>query len=137
MAIVIGCDLHSCFRQVAALDPGNRGGIAGNAVGTRRGGGAELLPADVNLLLCAYSAPSSRQRAAGDWLESVLNGSEAVAAPWAVLQAFVRIATNRAAFEAPMTTAAATAEIAAWFQTGTLLALIPGPGIGESFRGLP
>lgn len=56
---------------------------------------------DVNLLLYAYDADSSRQAAAREWLEETLSGTETVAFAWAVMVGFVRIATNPAIFARP------------------------------------
>lgn len=57
---------------------------------------------DVNLLLYAIDEESPRHRRAGEWLEGVLSGTEAVAFAWAVLLGFLRISTNPAAFERPL-----------------------------------
>jgi len=49
---------------------------------------------DANLLLYAYSAPSSKQEKARVWLEKTLSGSEPVGLSWQVVSAFLRIASN-------------------------------------------
>ena len=53
-----------------------------------------MIVIDANLLLYAYSAPSSKQEKARVWLEKTLSGSEPVGLSWQVVSAFLRIASN-------------------------------------------
>jgi uncharacterized protein len=57
---------------------------------------------DANLLLYAADESSSRHRAAREWLEATLSGSETVAFAWSALLAFVRISTRATIFERPL-----------------------------------
>jgi predicted nucleic acid-binding protein len=49
---------------------------------------------DANLLLYAVDEGSPHHGVARPWFEQQLSGSETVAFAWAVLLAFVRLATN-------------------------------------------
>jgi toxin-antitoxin system PIN domain toxin len=57
---------------------------------------------DVNLLVYAYDLRSPRNVPALKWLEDTLSGSETVALAWATLLGFIRISTNPAIFEQPL-----------------------------------
>ena len=57
---------------------------------------------DANLLLYAVDEDSPHHRAAKRWLEQELSGTETVAFAWAVLLAFIRLATNPRVFSAPL-----------------------------------
>ena len=62
---------------------------------------------DANLLLYAVDESSPHHAVAKPWLEEQLSGSETFAFVWAVLLAFVRLATNPRVFDAPLTVAEA------------------------------
>ena len=57
---------------------------------------------DANLLLHAVDERSPHHGLAKPWLERQLSGSETLAFAWAVLLAFVRLATNPRVFAAPL-----------------------------------
>ena len=57
---------------------------------------------DVNLLLYAVDERSPHHRLAKPWLEERLSESETFAFAWAVILAFVRLATNPRVFDAPL-----------------------------------
>ncbi len=57
---------------------------------------------DANLLLYAVDQSSPHHRIAKPWLEDQLSGPATLAFAWAVLLAFVRLATNPRIFEAPL-----------------------------------
>jgi uncharacterized protein len=57
---------------------------------------------DANLLLYAADESSPHHAVVKPWLEERLSGSETFAFTWAVLLAFVRLATNPRVFEAPL-----------------------------------
>lgn len=69
---------------------------------------------DVNLLLYAIDEDSASHRAAREWLEAALSGTEAVAFAWMVLIGFLRVATNPAAFEQPLPASEALDYIDEW-----------------------
>jgi toxin-antitoxin system PIN domain toxin len=57
---------------------------------------------DANLLLYAVDESSPHHEAAKPWLEQQLSGAETFAFAWAVLLAFVRLATNPRVFATPL-----------------------------------
>lgn len=57
---------------------------------------------DVNLFLYAYDSESPHQRAAQEWLEKAMGGTETVALAWAVLVGFIRLSTKPAVFTMPL-----------------------------------
>jgi len=69
---------------------------------------------DANLLIYAYDERSPFHTKAMAWLEALLNGEETVGLCPVVLFAFVRIATNKRAFEDPMTIGEASGHVRAW-----------------------
>ena len=69
---------------------------------------------DANLLLYAVDESSPHHRPAKPWLEGVLSGSETVAFAWAVLLAFIRLATNPRVFAAPLTLEEALDLVDSW-----------------------
>lgn len=69
---------------------------------------------DLNLLLYAYDAASPHHEAAVSWWERSLNGAEAVGIPPVVFFGFVRLATSRRVFGAPMSIDEAADCVAAW-----------------------
>lgn len=69
---------------------------------------------DANILLYAVDELSSFHEPAAAWLEDALNGDRRVGLPWPSLHAFVRIATNPRAMEAPLPPADAWDHVDAW-----------------------
>jgi hypothetical protein len=57
---------------------------------------------DTNLLLYAVDTTSPHHGRARPWLEEQLSGARTVGFAWAVLLAFVRLATNPRVFESPL-----------------------------------
>ncbi|MCK6683563.1 MAG: PIN domain-containing protein [Thermoanaerobaculia bacterium] len=86
---------------------------------------------DVNLLLYAYNGTSPHNRAAVRWLEGCLSGSERVGMPNLVVLGFVRLATSRRAFQAPMTVAEAAATVRRWLAIPLVEVLHPFQGHTE------
>lgn len=58
---------------------------------------------DINLLLYAINEGSPHHQRAKPWLEQALSGTEEVGLAWLVLIGFIRISTNPAALEHPLT----------------------------------
>jgi toxin-antitoxin system PIN domain toxin len=69
---------------------------------------------DANLLLYATDERSPRHAAARSWLEGVLRRDEPVAFAWAVLLAFLRLATNPRIFERPLSSERAFGVVSNW-----------------------
>ena len=71
---------------------------------------------DVNLLLYAVDESSPHHGVARPWLEDELSGSETFALAWAVLLAFVRLATNPRVFAAPLAVEEALDLVDSWLE---------------------
>ena len=69
---------------------------------------------DTNVLLYAVDEGSPHHAVARRWLEEQLSSAETFAFSWAVLLAFVRLATNPRVFEAPLSTEAAFDLVDSW-----------------------
>jgi hypothetical protein len=69
---------------------------------------------DVNLLLYALDSSSPRHDAAYRWVQETLSDSETVAFAWVVLLAFLRLATNPAVFERPLSFEEAAEHVDRW-----------------------
>lgn len=91
---------------------------------------------DVNLLLYAVDDTSPRHARAREWLESVLSGTEEVAFAWAVLLGFVRVATNPAVFESPLTAEQALDYVEEWLAPPGTSTVAPGRGHAARLRAL-
>jgi toxin-antitoxin system PIN domain toxin len=82
---------------------------------------------DANVLLYAANRSARQHAAAHGWLESALGEFETVGFAWSVLLAFVRIATQRAIFPHPLTTARALDYVDEWLATNPEIIIDPGP----------
>jgi uncharacterized protein len=69
---------------------------------------------DVNLLLYALDTAAPRHRAARQWLEERLSGTETFAFTWVVLLAFIRLSTNPRVFDRPFRPAEAFDVVDGW-----------------------
>ena len=66
-----------------------------------------MIVPDVNLLLYAFNSGSPHYDAARRWWEGLVNGTEQVGLPWAVVISFIRLATHPRMLTPPMATAQA------------------------------
>ena len=73
-----------------------------------------MILVDANLLLYAVNSAAAEHRAARDWLDARLSGTEEVGFPWPVMLAFLRIATHPGLFPRPLSIQTATGKIEAW-----------------------
>lgn len=73
-----------------------------------------MIVPDANLLLYAVDSSSPFHTAAAEWWADRLSGDETIGMVPAVVLAFVRVSTNRAAFVDPFTPAEAAAEVRRW-----------------------
>jgi toxin-antitoxin system PIN domain toxin len=71
---------------------------------------------DANLLLYAEDQSSPHHAAARKWWDAQLSGSAPVCLCWAVLNAFIRIATNPRVFEHPLSIAQAVDRVQGWLE---------------------
>jgi uncharacterized protein len=69
---------------------------------------------DANLLLYAVDESSHHHAVAKPWLEERLSGAETLAFAWAVLLAFIRLATNARVFEQPLSVEHALDLVEGW-----------------------
>jgi toxin-antitoxin system PIN domain toxin len=85
-----------------------------------------ILP-DLNLVVYAHNADAPDHAASRAWWETLLNGTEPVAIPWAVALGFVRLMTHRAVLGTPMRPPTAVAHVRSWFAQPLVETLDPGP----------
>jgi uncharacterized protein len=94
---------------------------------------------DANLLLYAYHPQDARHRAAREWLEAMLSGTEPVRFAWLGLWAFLRISTNPRVFERPLLPVEAASAVSSWLTRRVAGILEPGERhleiLGELLRG--
>ena len=87
-----------------------------------------MIVPDVNLLIYAYNDGAPYHDAARRWWEGLINGSERVAMPWAVLTGFVRLMTHPGALTTPISSSQALEYVRVWFQYPHVTPVNPGAG---------
>lgn len=85
-----------------------------------------ILP-DINLLVYAYNRHAPHHSEARAWWEGLLNGSQAVGIPWAVVCGFVRLMTHPAVLVNPLDPSRALHHVRSWFDQPLVEVLDPGP----------
>ena len=85
-----------------------------------------ILP-DVNLLIYAYNRRAPHHAEARSWWEGLLNGTEPVGIPWAVVCGFLRIMTHPSVLEPPLSVERALEPVRAWLDRPLVQVLTPGP----------
>ena len=73
-----------------------------------------MILVDANILLYAEDQLSPRHGAARAWWDEQLSGASPVCLCWAVLGAFIRIATNPRVFEHPLSLEQALSRVQSW-----------------------
>lgn len=73
-----------------------------------------MILVDANILLYAEDRSSKLHREAKGWWDSQLSSDLPVCLPWMILLAFLRIATNRRAFQTPLNLSAAVHRVQSW-----------------------
>ncbi len=91
---------------------------------------------DANVLLYAVNRATPRHDQARTWLDGVLTGAETVGFSWAVLLAFLRLATHPAVFPKPLSLDDAVAVLRAWLAAPSAVVLEPGPRYLDILAGL-
>jgi uncharacterized protein len=81
---------------------------------------------DTNILLAAVNEDARGHRAARAWLTSSLSSVEPTGFAWLALVGFVRLATKRAIFARPLTTAKALDFVEEWLARPNATVLQPG-----------
>ena len=74
-----------------------------------------MILVDANLLLYAEDRLSLRHKKAVAWWDAQLSGTDPVCLCWTVLNAFVRISTNKRVFANPLALEDAVARVDSWF----------------------
>lgn len=69
---------------------------------------------DLTLLMAAVNTRAPRHKAARNWWEAQLNGTEQVGLSWLVILGFIRLSTHPKIFPEPMLLADAIAMIDSW-----------------------
>ena len=90
-------------------------------------GSRSVIVPDLNLLLYAHDAASTRHDAARAWWGDLLNGTERIGVPWLVAAGFVRLATSTHVMGQPATTEQALDTVESWFRLPHISPLNPGP----------
>lgn len=85
-----------------------------------------ILP-DINLLVFAYNRHAPHHIEARAWWEGLLNGSEPVGIPWAVVCGFVRLMTHPAVLVSPLDPGRTLRHVRSWFERPVVEVLEPGP----------
>lgn len=80
---------------------------------------------DANVLLNASNEDAPAHTSSRAWLQRALAGPEALAFTWPVLVAFLRLATHRAVFAAPLPVPAAIGQIRTWLAAPCAVILEP------------
>ena len=85
-----------------------------------------MIVPDVNLLLYAFNSGSPHYNAARRWWEGLVNDTEQVGLPWAVIISFIRLATHPRMLTPPMTTAQAIGYVRDWLDYNHIVPINPG-----------
>ena len=91
---------------------------------------------DTNLWLYAALQESSQHRQAKAWLEATFNGDEAIALPWSVVLAVLRISTQSRLMQSPLTPVQALELVEGWRQHPLVAEVQPGPSHWSVLRRL-
>lgn len=91
---------------------------------------------DLNLLLYAIDEAAPRHEPARGWLEETLSGTEEVGFAWTVLLGFLRIATNPAIFEQPLSVDEALDYVDEWLAQPVAVIVDPTQQHAVRLRGL-
>lgn len=87
-----------------------------------------MILVDANVLLYAANRDASEHDVARSWLDDRLNGRGRVGMPWPSILAFVRIASNPAILQRPVTPAIAWRQMQAWLSRDVVWIPLPGSG---------
>ncbi len=90
---------------------------------------------DANLLIYAHNDAAKDHAKAKAWWEDCLSKPETVGLSWSVLIAFVRVSTNRKAFEEPLSVKDATDMVRGWLEMPQVQLLHAGPAHPEILFG--
>jgi len=91
---------------------------------------------DANVLLYAVNEDSPNHGVARTWLDDALGGSEALGLAWLVLLAFLRLTTNPALFERPLSLEQAIDVVRLWLAQPAAIVVDPTARHTELLAGL-
>jgi len=91
---------------------------------------------DASVLLHAYEPRSAHHQTCRSWVERAFSGEEPVCLAWVTILAFLRIITNPAVFEAPLSAPEATDAVASWLAQPAVFVLEAGERRWELLRAL-
>ncbi|QDP97830.1 type II toxin-antitoxin system VapC family toxin [Microlunatus elymi] len=80
---------------------------------------------DINVLIYAINSADRNHRAAAGWLAAALQGSDTVGFSWSTILGFVRICTNPAAMQHPLTVEQAFDAVQSWLASPKAVVLEP------------
>ncbi len=86
-----------------------------------------MIVPDLNLLLYGYFRDSPHHKAAQQWWQSLLTGSEPVGIPWVVVLGFIRLSTNPRVMTDPLNLPEAKRIVDDWMRQLHVSPLNPGP----------
>lgn len=84
-----------------------------------------MLLVDANVLLHAVNERAREHEAARSWLLDALSGTEGVGLAWAVLLAFLRLATHPAIFARPLSAEQACGTLDSWLEAPPAIVVEP------------
>ncbi len=93
-----------------------------------------MIVPDVNLLLYAHHEDDPRHDAANAWWLGLMNGTERVGVPWAVVSGFVRVITMRRMMLSPLPVRVAIEFVSGWFDYPHVVPITPGNNHLNLFR---
>lgn len=91
---------------------------------------------DANVLLYAVDSVAADHERALTWLDSSLQGAEAVGLAWVALLAFVRISTNPSILPTPLPAGDAVAQVESWLGAPAAVVAHPTARHAGILRGL-
>ena len=91
---------------------------------------------DANILIYAVDADSTHHARARRWLEETLSSDTAVALPWVVILAFLRITTRSGILRNPLPAQEAIDYVGSWLRQPFVAALGPGENHWAVLRSL-
>lgn len=95
-----------------------------------------MILVDANLLLYAENRADPNHERARHWWQAQLSGTKPVCVGWAVLSAFIRIATLHRVFPRPLGLAEATARVQEWLDQPNVRVINPTQDHWQTFRAL-
>lgn len=90
---------------------------------------------DTNVLVYAVNENAAQHSAAAGWLESALDGAEAIGFAWQALLGFIRVSTLRAVFSNPLNLDTAMDLVDEWLATPPAVIVQPLPQHAKLVRG--